>query len=55
MGLAAAVLYLSCIRTGDGHSGGENMSLVKISNAAGITDATLRNRLKDIKRQLRLS
>ena len=52
MGLAAAVLYLSCIRTSDGR---ENVSLVKISNTAGITDATLRNRFKDIKHQLRLN
>jgi transcription initiation factor TFIIB len=56
MGLAAAVLYLSCIRTtstsGDGR---ENISIVKISKTAGITDATLRNRFKDIKHQLRLN
>ena len=52
MGLAAAVLYLSCIRTSDGR---ENVSLVKISNTAGITDATLRNRFRDIKHQLRLN
>jgi transcription initiation factor TFIIB len=57
IGLAAAVLYLSCIRTGcaaDSSIGsgiGKNTSLVKISNAAGITDATLRNRFKDIKRE----
>jgi transcription initiation factor TFIIB len=53
MGLAAAVLYLSCIRTSG--NGRENISLVKISKTAGITDATLRNRFKDIKHQLRLN
>ena len=55
MGLAAAVLYLSCIRTSTSGDGHENISLVKISNTAGITDATLRNRFKDIKHQLRLN
>ena len=56
MGLAAAVLYLSCIRTTSTSGGGrKNISLVKISNTAGITDATLRNRFKDIKHQLRLN
>jgi transcription initiation factor TFIIB len=56
MGLAAAVLYLSCIRTSTSGNGRENISLVKISNTAGIIDATLRNRIKDIKHhQLRLN
>ena len=55
MGLAAAVLYLSCIRTSTSGDGHENISIVKISNTAGITDATLRNRFKDIKHQLRLN
>lgn len=54
MGIAAAVLYLSYIMTST--SGGhENISLLKISNTAGITDATLRNRFKDIKHQLRIN
>ena len=52
MGLAAAVLYLSYIRTSIG-DGRENKSLAKISNTAGITDATLRDRFEDIKHQLR--
>ena len=46
MGLAATVLYISCIKTG------ENISTKEISNAAGITDVTLRNRFKDLKNQL---
>lgn len=54
MGIAAAVLYLSYIMTSTS-SGHENISLLKISNTAGITDATLRNRFKDIKHQLRIN
>jgi transcription initiation factor TFIIB len=46
MGLAATVLYISCIKTG------ENISQKDISHAAGITDVTLRNRFKDLKNQL---
>jgi transcription initiation factor TFIIB len=46
MGLAATVLYMSCIKTG------ENISQKEISNAASITDVTLRNRLRDLKNQL---
>ena len=43
MGLAATVLYISCIKTG------ENISQKEISNVAGITEVTLRNRYKDLK------
>jgi len=46
MGLAATVLYMSCIKTG------ENITQKEISNAAGVTEVTLRNRFKDIKNQL---
>jgi transcription initiation factor TFIIB len=46
MGVAATVLYISCIKTG------ENISQKEISHAAGITDVTLRNRFKDLKNQL---
>jgi transcription initiation factor TFIIB len=46
MGIAATVLYISCIKTG------ENRSQKDISNAAGVTDATLRNRFKDLKTDL---
>jgi transcription initiation factor TFIIB len=46
MGLAATVIYMSCIKTG------ENISQKEISNVAGITEVTLRNRFKDLKNQL---
>jgi transcription initiation factor TFIIB len=46
MGLAASVLYMSCIRTG------QNISQKEISNVAGITEVTLRNRYKDLKNRL---
>jgi transcription initiation factor TFIIB len=46
MGLAATVLYISCIKTG------ENISQKDISNVAGVTEVTLRNRFKDLKNQL---
>jgi transcription initiation factor TFIIB len=46
MSVAATVLYISCIKTG------ENISQREISDIAGITDVTLRNRFKDIKNQL---
>jgi transcription initiation factor TFIIB len=43
MSLAATVLYMSSIRYG------ENITQVELANAAGITEVTLRNRLKDLK------
>jgi transcription initiation factor TFIIB len=46
MGLAATVLYISCIKTG------ENITQKEISNVAGVTEVTLRNRFKDIKNHL---
>ncbi|HJT47695.1 MAG TPA: TFIIB-type zinc ribbon-containing protein [Nitrososphaeraceae archaeon] len=46
MGLAATVLYISCMKTG------ESISQKEISNVAGVTEVTLRNRFKDIKKQL---
>ena len=46
MGLAATVLYISGIKTG------ENISQKEISNAAGVTEVTLRNRFKDLKNRL---
>jgi transcription initiation factor TFIIB len=46
MGVAATVLYISCIKTG------ENIKQKDISHAAGITDVTLRNRFKDLKNQI---
>ena len=49
MGLAATVLYLSSLKTG------ENITQHDISNAAGITEVTLRNRVKDLRNQLDLN
>ena len=46
MGLAATVLYISCIKTG------ENISQKEISNVAGVTEVTLRNRFKDLRSRL---
>jgi transcription initiation factor TFIIB len=46
MGLAATVLYMSCIKTG------ENITQKEISNVAGVTEVTLRNRFKDLKNHL---
>jgi transcription initiation factor TFIIB len=46
MGLAAAVLYLSCLKTD------ENKIQGYIADAAGVTDVTLRNRYKNIIKQL---
>src|ERR671933_1839376 len=46
MGLAATILYISSIKTG------ENISQKEISSVAGVTEVTLRNRFKDIKNQL---
>src|SRR6478736_2077322 len=43
MGLAATILYLSCIKTG------ENITQDNIANAGGVTGVTLRNRLKDLR------
>jgi transcription initiation factor TFIIB len=49
MRLAATVLYLSSLKTG------ENITQHDISNAAGITEVTLRNRVKDLRSQLDLN
>ena len=46
MSLAATVLYISSIRCG------ENITQAGIANAAGLTEVTLRNRLKDLKLRL---
>jgi transcription initiation factor TFIIB len=48
MGLAATVVYASCVRTG------ERKSQIDIANAADITEVTIRNRFKDIKNRLQL-
>jgi transcription initiation factor TFIIB len=46
MGLAATVLYLSCLRTG------EETTQTQIAHASGVTEVTIRNRLKELKRKL---
>ena len=43
MGLAATILYLSCLETG------EKITQGNIANAGGINGLTLRNRLKDLR------
>jgi transcription initiation factor TFIIB len=49
MGLAATVVYISCIKTG------ENITQRDIAQAAGITDVTLRIRFKDLMDKLQLN
>jgi transcription initiation factor TFIIB len=49
MGLAASVLYVSCLKTG------ENTTQGDISTAAGVTEVTLRSRYKDLVNQLQLN
>jgi len=44
MGIAATVLYIACLYTG------EKRTQTDIAQAAGVTEMTLRNRYKDIKR-----
>ena len=43
MGIAATVLYLSCLKTG------EDTTQIQMAHAAGVTEITIRNRLKDLK------
>ncbi|MFL6406859.1 MAG: transcription initiation factor IIB family protein [Nitrososphaeraceae archaeon] len=49
MGLAASVLYISSMKTG------ENITQSDLSNAAGVTEVTLRNRYKDLMNRLELN
>jgi transcription initiation factor TFIIB len=49
MGFAASVIYASCIKTG------EDISQINMAKAAGITEVTIRNRFKDLSRNLRLN
>jgi transcription initiation factor TFIIB len=49
MGIAATVLYLSCLKTG------EHRSQIDIAKAAGVTEVTVRNRFKDLKKQFDLN
>ncbi len=48
MGLAAAALYIACLQTG------EKKTQKEIAEAAGVTEVTVRNRYKTLKRQLKL-
>ena len=49
MGLAATIVYMSCIING------ENKTQRDIAETAGVTEVTLRNRFKDIKAKLPLN
>ncbi|MCD6593529.1 transcription initiation factor IIB [Candidatus Bathyarchaeota archaeon] len=49
MGLAAAALYIACKRLG------EKKTQKEIADAAGVTEVTVRNRFKTLKRQLNIS
>ena len=49
MGLAATVLYISCLKNG------ENKTQKEIADAAGVTEVTIRNRFKDLKNKLDLN
>jgi transcription initiation factor TFIIB len=44
MGLAASVLYLASLKNG------ESITQMDIAEAAGVTEVTLRNRTKDLRR-----
>jgi transcription initiation factor TFIIB len=48
MGLAASILYLSSIKTG------ESVTQMSIARAAGVTEVTVRTRSKDLKSKLQL-
>jgi transcription initiation factor TFIIB len=49
MGLAATVLYMSCL------TNGENKTQKDIADVAGVTEVTIRNRFKDLKNRLDLN
>ncbi|MFZ0223265.1 MAG: hypothetical protein WAM42_16395 [Candidatus Nitrosopolaris sp.] len=49
MGLAATVVHASCVRTG------ERKSQFDITNAADVTEVTIRNRFKDLKNRFELN
>lgn len=48
MGIAASILFISCLRTGEYRTQGQ------IANASGVTEVTLRNRYKELKNKLLL-
>ena len=49
IGMAASVLYISCLKTG------EDKTQTQIARAAGVTDVTVRNRYKGLKSKLQLN
>jgi transcription initiation factor TFIIB len=49
MGLAATVLYVSCLKTGNTET-----TQIQLANAAGVTDVTIRNLLKELKSKLEI-
>ena len=49
MGMAASVLYISCLKTG------EDKTQIQLATAAGVTDVTVRNRYKDLKSKHQLN
>jgi transcription initiation factor TFIIB len=49
MSLAAAVIYISCLENGEKKSQGD------IAKAAGVTSVTIRNRIREINKKLKLS
>lgn len=49
MGLAATVLYMSCLKNG------EDKTQRDIADAAGVTEVTIRNRFNDLKTKLHLN
>ena len=48
LGLAATVLYASCLKTG------EIITKTEIAKSAEVTEVTLRNRFKDLKSRIKL-
>jgi transcription initiation factor TFIIB len=48
MGLAAAILYISCLKTG------ENTTQTDVARASGKTEVTIRNRFTELKGKLHL-
>ena len=48
MGMAASIVYISCLKTG------EDRTQTQIADVSGVTDVTVRNRLKELKRRLNL-
>jgi transcription initiation factor TFIIB len=46
MGLAATIIYLSCLKTGEG------ITQTQVAQASGVTEVTIRNRCRDLKSQV---